>query len=238
MIAKYAGKCQECGGRFEAGESIVYSPDQGSRHTGCEPRGSREARSAPAAEPKAKPIRFSLVLGAPRVIIALKYATGKRMPPRYPGKPDQVLYTLIDDRVWYASLEEAAEVESLHVGAGEPFSVCALEAGQIRVERLAAPPANGAAARVPAPAAAPVARETAIPAGPVVAANGSSAPVGKVNGQGETLEAIMRRSYFAAIAVCLDAVAAAREQGLPVAPNFDSIERTAVSLFIGETRNG
>jgi hypothetical protein len=49
MIAQYAGKCKECGGRFDAGDSIIYSKAQGARHTGCAPRGTREGANGAAA---------------------------------------------------------------------------------------------------------------------------------------------------------------------------------------------
>jgi hypothetical protein len=205
-----------------------------------------------------KPVRFSLVKGAWQKI-ALKYNGGGKecIAPR--SKERQMYYTLYDGRAAYFPHAVGLAIDSLRQAPGQDFWIRYNGGDDWDVER------NNPEVPAPA-AAAPAAQRTVTVGGAPAGLTGSCQPsVGKVvsrqstvhspatddsrlttNDYGkpapETLdtirrnEAIMRRCYLAAIAVCLDAVAAAREQNLPVAPNFDSIERTAVSMFIAETR--
>lgn len=51
MRAKYSGKCGRCNGLIAVGESILWAPGAGARHTTCPPRPIPVAPRAPMAEP-------------------------------------------------------------------------------------------------------------------------------------------------------------------------------------------
>jgi hypothetical protein len=94
-------------------------------------------------------VREKLVLQVGRpVTIALEYSTGKLVSSNIPGAPDQVYYTLTDDRGWYADLAAAELIEKLDLVSREPFTIEKLGAGRFEVQRTGQYPtepiANGA----------------------------------------------------------------------------------------------
>lgn len=59
--------------------------------------------------------------------IALKFADGKLSEGRY---GDQMFYTLLDGRGWYADMDVAAKINMLELRPREPFYVCKRMSGQ------------------------------------------------------------------------------------------------------------
>lgn len=178
--------------------------------------GTHTPQAAPqngaAPPPPAKPARFSLVRGQASTV-ALKYPAGKRVSSRF--GPDQMMYTLADGRVGYFPLAIAAEIDSLHLAAGEPFSICDYGQGEWAIERAHPNAAKNGGSAAPPEAPRPAA--------------------GKINGQGEDSAAILERCFLRAVNVALAAAEYARGKGLQIAPRFEDIRAMAATLHINET---
>ncbi len=56
--------------------------------------------------------------------VALKYGTGKRITSRIPGREDDVLYSLTDNRSMFVPLKVDARISSLGLAVGEAFDIC------------------------------------------------------------------------------------------------------------------
>jgi hypothetical protein len=163
-----------------------------------------------ASQPKPK---LTLINGTP-VTIALQYPTGKIVPSRIPGAPNQVYYTLTDGRGMYLPLEVGPIIDALKLRAGEPFTL---------VKRS---PRDWGAARV----------EKERDFHPPLPIQGDyNPPPGPVNGAGEDAGAILGRCYSRAIDIALKAVETARTKGLMVTPSFEDLRCISTALMISET---
>ncbi len=56
--------------------------------------------------------------------VALRYSEGKPVQGRY---GEQVMYTLVDDRIMYVPVCVAARIGELEIRAGQPFEICKAE---------------------------------------------------------------------------------------------------------------
>lgn len=101
--------------------------------------------------------------------IALKFKDGKLSEGRY---GDQMFYTLVDGRGWYAELDTAAKINLLELRPREPFNVCLRWTGKKndlrivdiwRPEQGQVPPAAPPVATMPRPVPMPAAAATGIP---------------------------------------------------------------------------
>lgn len=181
--------------------------------------------------------------------VALRFPTGKPCQSKITNE-DQVMFSLVDGRVWYAPPFVASKVESLGLQPFENFIVCKREVklgnrksidwqiGRV-VESEAAPMAsipNGAPSNPP----------PTTEAKPSPSSNGSSVPA-PVNGNGRTIPTIedaaaklLERTGKMALDAVLEVERYAREvrqlEGFTFGPaNVQSIWCT---LFINATRNG
>ncbi len=66
-------------------------------------------------------LRFNVNIPAE---VALRYGEGKRVQGRY---GEQVMYTLVDDRVMYVPLCVADRIRELEVRPGQPIAICKAE---------------------------------------------------------------------------------------------------------------
>jgi hypothetical protein len=206
-------------------------------------------------------VRFSLVKGAWQKI-ALKYrGPGKEcIAPR--SKERQMYYTLHDGRSAYFPYAVGEAIQSLSLAPGQDFwirhdggddwqierndpsdqrSAVSGQQAESRSRNAESFASSEAAARVPVRSAAP-----SVQARPPAHVVNQDAPRPEGSSQASaaaTLDTfvrnggIMRRCYAIAMGICADSAASmAADHKMPVVANFDSIERTAVALFIAETR--
>ena len=169
--------------------------------------------------------------------IALKYGDGKPVTSTYNG--DQVMFTLMDGRRWFADLYVAEKIAGMKLQPGEVFEVAKTETRRgnqriVQVE-ITAPvkpaPVNGAdSSRQIAATPSPLQHQHpngSVPSHPT--------PVAPMNGNGETSAAQLTRCYRSAVDIALNAMAYAKEQGLLITPDFADIRALAATLAISET---
>ena len=181
---------------------------------GAQPQYPQQQQPGPRMTPA--PARFMTVVGQPKTI-ALQYATGKSVRSRI-NNEEQMLYTLTTGEKAYFPLNVGVAIDALRLTPGEPFTVCHYGRGEWDISRAQA------ASSQPPPFVPP----------PPVPAAAASQPL--MNGAGETVEAILARSYAAAIDLTLGAIEAARAKGLQILPTHEGLQACAATLFIAETR--
>jgi hypothetical protein len=176
--------------------------------------------------------------------IALKWTDGKEVSSPYSG--DQIMYTLTDDRRWFADLYVADQIDALKLEPGEYFNVCKVEQrqGNSRTVRVVVSEIQEAAGAVQGKPAAPfttsgqpprrdgLAHSTSIASiSPTVP---SAAPAAKLNGAGETAADQLARCYRDAVDIALATQAYAKEKGLLLTPEFGDVRAMAATLSIAE----
>jgi hypothetical protein len=175
------------------------------------------------------------------VTAALAYGDGLKVEGRY---GDQVMYSLVDERVMYVPPIVREKLLELGVGPNEPFSICKAEQreGNRRfiewaVRRLEAvrssEPADGgptASVGVPHEASAPVRNDC----------NGAARPNGKPSTASGSngAQATLRAALAASIDAALEAERYASEHGLSVRFGSEDLRAMALSLFIQHARDG
>lgn len=194
------------------------------------------ASSAPARE------KFTIAIGVP-VTIALQYTSGKRVPSRIPGAPDQIFYTLADGRPAYLPLGVGQLIDELHLAPREPFVLRKNSSDDWDVERVHTP-----APRPPQSADIYQAHKTyqaqAAPSGPAPAflAIPTTVPPtanAPVNGAGQTCRDIYEQCSRDAVDLALGTMAYAKQQGLPIgSPSFEDLRCATTALFIAITKSG
>ena len=76
--------------------------------------------------------KVKFIKGVPQ-ILALKYTRGKEVESEYNGT--ETRYTITDGRPFYALQNAAEQIDALHLGAGEQFSIVKLGEGEFDVQR-------------------------------------------------------------------------------------------------------
>lgn len=192
--------------------------------------------------------------------VALRFPDGKQVPSRIEGAPDQMMYSLVGDRVMYVPLRVAERIRELQIQPGQRFEVCKAELKngnrrgiEWQVKRVDPDLRCQDATGKPLPAR----PEPAAP--PHANGNGAAAPVRNTgsdpgNGQSTTKPANgngtvnghathngipywdarteLLRCYDEAIAVLVTARDHAASQGLPVQFTGEDLRQVAATLYI------
>jgi len=169
-----------------------------------------------------------------REAIALKWTDGKPVHSTYNG--DQIMFTLTDNRKWFADLYVAQQITDLKVAPGEFFEVRKAERKEgnrriVTVEvglignRPAAEPAKVTAAGRNQGNAQPQAQPQN---------NAPEPPPVPMTGKGETSAQVFTRCYRDAVDIALATVAYAREHGMLLTPEFADVRALAATIAIQE----
>ena len=168
--------------------------------------------------------------------IALKFAEGKPVHSSFTG--DQIMFTLSDDRKWFADLYVGQKIAELGVEPGQVFEAYKIETRRgnqriVTVEVAPMKPVNGAASSCQT-AAAPSPLQTAPAMGNGSTPPQSTPPPIPVNGAGETGRNQMARCYRDAIDIAQIAVEYAKSKGMLLTPEFADVRALAATLAINE----
>jgi hypothetical protein len=158
---------------------------------------------------------------------------------------DQVMYSLIDERVMYVPPIVRDKLVELGIRQNDPFSICKAELRdgnrrsiQWTVKRI--PPeqprtSDAVHADSPSPAVASAAPGVTVPG------NGNGKPNGKTAGAlngSHVAHASLRSALAASIDAAIEAEHYATEHGLSVRFGSEDLRAMALSLFIQTARNG
>jgi hypothetical protein len=176
------------------------------------------------------------------VTAALAYPDGMKVEGPH---GDQVMYSLIDERVMYVPPIVRDKLVELGIRQNDPFSICKAELHdgnrrsiQWTVKRI--PPelpntGDPGQAGTPPPAVAAATTTVAVPG------NGNGKPNGKTaaasNGS-QVAQATLRSALAASIDAAIEAEHCATEHGLSVRFGSEDLRAMALSLFIQNARNG
>jgi len=176
------------------------------------------------------------------VTAALAYPDGMKVEGRY---GDQVMYSLIDERVMYVPPIVRDKLVELGIRQNDPFSICKAEQRdgnrrsiQWTVKRIPPeqPSTNDA---VHTGLSSPVVASAA--PGVTVPGNGNGKPNGKTAGAlngPHVAHASLRSALAASIDAAIEAEHYATEHGLSVRFGSEDLRAMALSLFIQTARNG
>lgn len=185
------------------------------------------------------------------VEVALRRDSGERVEGRY---GDQMLYTLIDDRVMYVPLIVSDRIRELDIRHGEPFEICKMEVKsgnrrwiewQVRTLREPQQPSsspNGPVAAAPALSEAQNHRHANTSGG----FNGRGWPKFEAAADGTLLPAPVSGTGVAAMEVALHAAAeiAQRVQSRATLRKYslqftsEDVRAIGLTMFIQATREG
>jgi len=176
------------------------------------------------------------------VTAALAYPDGMKVEGRY---GDQVMYSLIDERVMYVPPIVRDKLVELGIRQNDPFSICKAEQRdgnrrsiQWTVKRI--PPeqpstSDAVHSGLPSPVVASAAPGVTVPG------NGNGKPNGKTAGElngSHVAHASLRSALAASIDAAIEAEHYATEHGLSVRFGSEDLRAMALSLFIQTARNG
>jgi hypothetical protein len=169
-------------------------------------------------------------------VIALAYADGKPVRSQYTG--DQLMFTLVDGRKYYAEPYVQQRFDAADVQVGVPFEICKRETftGNRRVVDVHVRKIEASTASLAPASSTDKKTATPQPSAPPANAPAPAAVLPMMNGAGETAADIMKRHYLTAIDVALVAVEAAQAKGLRITPCFEDIRTMAAVLFIDGAR--
>ena len=170
-------------------------------------------------------------------VIALAFTEGKPVPSKLGG--DQIMYTLMDGRRFYADLEAAEKIDALSLGRGEPFEMTMCvdrtkkKSYEARYLANDAPPAQQTQApvrqRVETPANGTTAQVT--PQHPQ-----DNAPV--TNPSPSTSGGKLMACFFVAVESLCEVEAYAKRKGMNIQFTAEDVRCCANTLFIADSRGG
>jgi len=177
-------------------------------------------------------------------VIALAFTEGKPVSSNFGG--DQIMYTLMDGRRFYADMEAAEKIDALSLGKGEPFefTMCVdrtkKKSYEARYLENDAPPVPLAAALAPpvvVPQAAAPRRVASTPQSDNRAAQVVSQPAQQNTApSANSPGGMLMGCFMSAVDAVIESAAYAQRRGFAFAPTADNITSAALTLYINQTK--